>query len=97
MFRKGLKILLIALTSIIAVVLLALGAAYGVFLHYYGKLDYSVPPTDFTFTSSSTTVATVGEHTGTIAGASAGSAEITVAYTVGSTTYTDYVNVTVTA
>ncbi len=44
--RKGLKILLIALTSIIAVVLLALGAVYGVFLHYYGKLDYSDPWSD---------------------------------------------------
>lgn len=62
-----------------------------------GKLSYSIPVSDFTYTSSATGVATVGEHTGTIAGVSAGSAEITVALTVGSTTYTDYVNVEVTA
>ena len=62
-----------------------------------GKLSYSVPATDFTYVSSATGVATVGEHTGIVAGVSAGDAEITVTYTVGSTTYTDYVNVEVTS
>ena len=59
-------------------------------------LNRNVPVSDFTFTSSSTGTATVGEHTGIVSGVTEGSAEITVTYTVGSTTYTDYVNVTVT-
>lgn len=61
-----------------------------------GKLTRNVPVSDFTFTSSATGTATVGEHTGVVTGVSEGSAEITVSLTVGSTTYTDYVNVTVT-
>ena len=62
-----------------------------------GKLSYSVPASDFTYNSSATGVATVGQNTGLVSGVSAGSAEITVTYTVGSTTYTDYVNVEVTS
>ena len=62
-----------------------------------GKLSYSIPASDFTYVSSATGVATVGENTGIISGVSAGSAEITVTYVVGSTTYTDYVNVEVTS
>ena len=61
------------------------------------KLAYSVPVSDFTFTSSATGTATVGEHTGVVVGVAAGSTEITVQYTVGDTTYTDYVNVEVTS
>lgn len=60
-----------------------------------GKLSYSVPASDFTYTSSATGVATVGAATGIVAGVAAGSAEITVTYTVGTTTLTDYVNVEV--
>lgn len=62
-----------------------------------GKLSYSVPVSEFAFTSSATSVATVGEHTGVVTGASTGSADITVAYSVGSTTFTDHVAVEVTA
>jgi hypothetical protein len=61
------------------------------------KLSYAIPPTDYTYESSATSVATVGEHTGTIAGVAEGSAEITVTYEVGGVTYTDFVNVEVTA
>lgn len=62
-----------------------------------GKLSYSVPATDFAYVSSATGVATVGAATGIVAGVAAGSAEITVTYTVGTETYTDYVNVEVTS
>ena len=62
-----------------------------------GKLSYSVPASDFAYVSSATGVATVGAATGLVTGVSAGSAEITVTYTVGDTTYTDYVNVEVTS
>lgn len=62
-----------------------------------GKLSYSTPASDFTYTSSATGVATVGEHTGTVAGVSAGDAQITIEYTVGTTTYQDIIDVTVTA
>ena len=61
-----------------------------------GKLSYSTPVSDFTYTSASTEIATVGEHTGLIAAVAQGDTEVTVSLTVGSTTYTDYVNVTVT-
>ena len=62
-----------------------------------GKLSYSVPPADFTYTSSATGVATVGASTGIVTGVAAGSAEITVSYAVNGTTYTDTVNVEVTS
>ena len=62
-----------------------------------GALSYSVPPTDFSYSSSSSSVATVGTSTGIVTAAGTGSTEITVTYTVGSTTYTDYINVEVTA
>ena len=62
-----------------------------------GKLSYGVPASDFAYESSATAVASVGAATGLVTGESAGDAEITVTYTVGSTTYTDYVNVTVTS
>jgi len=62
-----------------------------------GKLSYSTPASDFSYSSSATGVATVGQTTGLVSGVSAGDAEITVTYTVGSTTYTDYINVTVTS
>lgn len=60
-----------------------------------GKLSYSVPASDFTYTSASSSVATVGENTGLITAAGEGDTEITVTYEVGSDTYTDYVNVSV--
>lgn len=60
-------------------------------------LSYGVPPTAFTYSSSKTSVATVGAATGIVTGVTAGSAEITVTYVVGSTTYTDFVNIEVTS
>ena len=60
-----------------------------------GKLTYGTPAADFTYESASSSVATVGEHTGLITAAGTGDTEITVTYEVGDTTYTDYVNVTV--
>ena len=60
-----------------------------------GKLSYSVPASDFTYASASSSVATVGENTGLITAAGEGDTEITVTYEVGSDTYTDYVNVSV--
>lgn len=62
-----------------------------------GKLTYGTPASDFSYSSSATGTATVGTSTGTVAGVQAGSAEITVTYEVGDTTYTDYVNVEVTS
>lgn len=62
-----------------------------------GKLSYSVPASDFSYASSATSVATVGESTGIVTGVSQGDAEITVTYTVGTETYTDYINVEVTS
>lgn len=61
-----------------------------------GKLSYGVPASDFSYESSASAVATVSAS-GVVTGASEGDAEVTVTYTVGETTYTDYVNVTVTA
>ena len=61
-----------------------------------GKLSFSVPATDFSYTSSAEGVATVSDG-GLVAGISAGDAEITVTYVVDTTTYTDYVNVEVTS
>ena len=60
-----------------------------------GKLSYSVPASDFTYTSASTSVATVGEHTGLVTAAGTGDTEITISYTVGSTTYQDIIDVSV--
>lgn len=62
-----------------------------------GKIGYGTPATDFTYSSSATGTATVGENTGLVTGVAEGAAEITVTYTVGGTEYKDYVNVTVTA
>lgn len=62
-----------------------------------GKLDYSVPASDFTYTSSSTSVATVGENTGLISAAGEGDTQITISYTIGSTTYQDIIDVSVTS
>ena len=62
-----------------------------------GKLGYGVPVSEFTYTSGATGTATVGEHTGIVAGVQSGSTEIAISYTVGTTTYTDNVNVEVTS
>lgn len=62
-----------------------------------GKLGYGVPASDFSYTSAATGTATVGASTGIVEGVAAGDTEVTVTYTVDSETYTDYVNVTVTA
>lgn len=62
-----------------------------------GKLSYNVAATEFAYDSSATGVATVGASTGIIAGVSAGSAQITITYTVGTTSYSDKIDVTVTA
>jgi hypothetical protein len=62
-----------------------------------GRLGRGVAPNEFTYASSATGVATVGASSGTVAAVSAGSAQITVTYAVGGTTYTDKVDVTVTA
>lgn len=62
-----------------------------------GKLSYGVPPTDFSYVSAASGTASVGASTGIVTGASTGSTEITVTYTVGDTSYTDNVNVEVTA
>lgn len=60
-----------------------------------GQVITNIAPASFSYVSSATGVATVGASTGVISGVSAGSAEVTVTYTVGGTTYTDYVNVEV--
>lgn len=62
-----------------------------------GKLGYNVPPTDFAYTSSATSVATVGASTGIVTGVATGDAEISITYTVGEQSFTDTVDVTVTA
>lgn len=63
-----------------------------------GRLSYNVGASEFTYTSSATGVATVDSGTGLISGVSAGSAQITVAYAAdSSTTYTDILDVTVSA
>ena len=62
-----------------------------------GALTYGTAASDFTYSSSATGTATVGAATGIVVGVSAGDARITVGYTVGSTTYNDYVDVTVTS
>lgn len=62
-----------------------------------GALSYGTPATDFAYSSSSTGVASIGSATGILVGVSAGTTQITVGYTVGETTYNDYVDVTVTS
>lgn len=62
-----------------------------------GRLSYGVVPTEFTYVSSATGTANVGANTGIVTGVAAGSAEIDIAYTVGSNTYHDYVNIEVTS
>lgn len=62
-----------------------------------GTLSYSVPASEFSYTSASTSIATVavvGDQV-PVNGVQAGSTEITVTYTVGGKTYTDYINVEV--
>ncbi len=61
-----------------------------------GKLSYGTPASDFTYVSDATGVATVSAA-GLVTGVAAGSAEITVSLAVDGETYTDYVNVEVTA
>lgn len=60
------------------------------------RLNRAVPPADYSYTSADTTIATVTSG-GVVTGASVGDTEITVTYTVGSTPYTDDVNVSITA
>lgn len=62
-----------------------------------GRLSYNTPASQFTFTSSATSKATVGQHTGLITGVSTGSAKITISMTVGTETFQDVIDVTVTA
>lgn len=59
-------------------------------------LSYSVPASDFSYTSGSTSVATVTDG-GLVSAAGTGDTEIAVSYTIGEQTYTDNVNVSVTA
>lgn len=58
-------------------------------------LSYSVPPTDFTYVSSATSVATVGASTGIVTGAATGSAEITVRFGSDELAKFDFINVEV--
>ena len=60
-----------------------------------GKLSYGVPASDFSYTSGSSSVATVTAG-GLVSAAGIGDTEITIQYQVGSTTYSDFVNVSVT-
>lgn len=59
-------------------------------------ISRNVPASDFSYTSSATAKATVS-NAGVVTGVATGDSEITVSYAVGGETYTDYVNVTVTA
>lgn len=61
-----------------------------------GKLTHSADPADFSYVSSATGVATVSAG-GAINAVSAGSAEITVTYQVGTQSFQDFVNVEVTS
>ena len=61
------------------------------------RLSFSVPASDFAYVSSATGVATVGAATGVVTGVSAGSADISITYTVGEQSYTDTVAVEVTS
>ncbi len=62
-----------------------------------GRLSYALPPSDFTYSSAASGTASVGASTGLVSGVAAGSTEVTVTYTVGSTEYKDFVNVEVTS
>lgn len=62
-------------------------------------LSFNVPASDFAYTSSATGVATVGANTGLVTAVSAGTAQITVSYSVGEeagVVYSDTIDVTVT-
>lgn len=63
------------------------------------RLSYATPPTDFTYVSSTTGVATVGAATGIIAAVSTGSTQITISYSPdgGTTTYQDFIDVDISA
>lgn len=61
------------------------------------NISYGVPATDFTYATASGTIATVGAATGLVTAAGAGSTTITVTYALGGTTYTDTIDVDVTA
>lgn len=80
-------------------VTLAAGSTYqltpGVVVN--NRLNYGVAANAFTYSSSATGRASVGAKTGLISGVSAGTAIITIGYTVNGETYNDYINVTVTA
>ena len=62
-----------------------------------GRLGYNVPVSEFTFSSSATGKATVGQHTGVVTGVASGDSVISITYQVGDKTFTDSVDVTVTA
>lgn len=64
-----------------------------------GTLTYGTPANDFTYSSGTTGVATVGTSTGVVVGVSAGTSRITIGYTLPgtTTTYNDYVDVVVSA
>lgn len=62
-----------------------------------GRMSYSLPPSDFTYSSAASGTASVGASTGLVSGVAAGSTEVTVTYTVGTTVYKDFVNVEVTS
>ncbi len=58
-----------------------------------GKLTYNVAASEFSYESSDTGVATVGQNTGLISYVSNGSTQIQISYTVGGVTYTDTIDV----
>lgn len=60
-----------------------------------GKLSYGVPASDFAYVSASDAVATVGANTGLVTAAGEGDTQISISYTVGSTTYSDIIDVSV--
>lgn len=64
-----------------------------------GKLSRGVPPSDFTYAITATTSANVNSSGLITSTATAGSTEITVTYSPdgGTTTYTDFINLTVSA
>lgn len=63
------------------------------------RLSYTVAASEFAYSSSASGKASVGSATGVITGVSAGNAQITISYTPtgSSTTYQDFIDVTVTA
>ena len=62
-----------------------------------GKMGYSVPATAFTYTSATPATASVGANTGLVTAAAVGTTAITISYAQGENTYTDTIDVTVTA